>query len=119
MRKPILLRILDGLFSTPRHKAKLSTRATKPVCVDELVEQRRAVIKVDALRRRRAAEARAAKQKLAESDWDDEIEGSDGRSPNDDRSDSMNPNNDAYQDSMDNRSDQMNPNNDAYHSSRR
>ncbi len=37
-----------------------------------------------------------------------------GRSPNDDRSDSMNQNNDSYQASMDNRSDQMNPNNDAY-----
>lgn len=47
---------------------------------------------------------------------DDYIE--EGRSPNDDRSDSMNPNNDAYQASMDNRSDQMNPNNDAYWSSR-
>jgi hypothetical protein len=47
-------------------------------------------------------------------DWGDEI----GRTPNDDRSDSLNPNNDAYQDSMDNRSDQMNPNNDAYRSSR-
>ena len=41
-----------------------------------------------------------------------------GRTPNDDRSDSMNPNNDAYQASMDNRSDQMNPNNPAYGSSR-
>lgn len=41
-----------------------------------------------------------------------------GRSPNDDRSDSMNPNNDAYQASMDNHSNQMNPNNDAYWSSR-
>lgn len=37
-----------------------------------------------------------------------------GRSSNDDRSDSMNPNNDSYQDSMDNRSDQLNPNNDKY-----
>lgn len=37
-----------------------------------------------------------------------------GRTPNDDRSDSMNPNNDAYHDSMDNRSNQLNPNNDAY-----
>lgn len=35
-----------------------------------------------------------------------------GRSNNDDRSDSMNPNNDAYQDAMDNHSDQLNPNND-------
>lgn len=47
---------------------------------------------------------------------DDYVE--EGRSPNDDRSDSMNPNNDAYQASMDNRSDQMNPNNPAYWSSR-
>ena len=45
-------------------------------------------------------------------DDDDDDEDS-GRSPNDDRSDSMNPNNDAYQASMDNRSDQMNPNNPA------
>ncbi len=37
--------------------------------------------------------------------------------PNDDRSDSMNPNNDAYQDSMDNHADQLNPNNDEYHGS--
>lgn len=52
-------------------------------------------------------------------DWgyDDGDDG--GRSSNDDRSDSMNPNSDAYQASTDNRSDQMNPNNDAYHSSRR
>lgn len=49
---------------------------------------------------------------------DDDWHGSDDRSPNDDRSDSMNPNNDAYQSSMDNRSDQMNPNNDAYGGSR-
>ncbi len=48
---------------------------------------------------------------------DDEYE-DEGRSPNDDRSDSMNPNNDSYQASMDNRSDQMNPNNDAYWSSK-
>lgn len=37
-----------------------------------------------------------------------------GRSPNDDRSDSMNPNNPAYQESQDNRSDQLNPNNPEY-----
>ena len=37
-----------------------------------------------------------------------------GRSSNDDRSDSMNPNNPAYQASMDNRSDQLNPNNPEY-----
>ena len=36
------------------------------------------------------------------------------RSSNDDRSDSMNPNNDAYWDSLDNHADQLNPNNDEY-----
>lgn len=37
-----------------------------------------------------------------------------GRTPNDDRSDSMNPNNDAYWDSLDNHSNQLNPNNERY-----
>lgn len=36
------------------------------------------------------------------------------RTPNDDRSDSMNPNNDAYEAAQDNRSNQLNPNNDNY-----
>lgn len=40
------------------------------------------------------------------------------RSPNDDRSDSMNPNNDAYWDNMDNHANQLNPNNDAYQGSK-
>ena len=40
------------------------------------------------------------------------------RSPNDDRSDSLNPNNDAYHAAMDNHANQMNPNNPAYGSSR-
>ncbi|MFQ5978579.1 MAG: hypothetical protein ACE5OZ_10675 [Candidatus Heimdallarchaeota archaeon] len=40
------------------------------------------------------------------------------RTPNDDRSDSMNPNNDAYQASVDNRADQLNPDHDEYDSSR-
>ncbi|MFC1952599.1 hypothetical protein ACFLWR_00515 [Chloroflexota bacterium] len=57
------------------------------------------------------------KQSRVENDDDDDYEDG-GHSPNDDRSDSMNPNNDDYQASMDNRSDQMNPNNDAYWSSR-
>ena len=41
-----------------------------------------------------------------------------GRASNDDRSDSMNPNNDAYWDSLDNHADQLNPNNDAYNGDR-
>lgn len=41
------------------------------------------------------------------------------RSPNDDRSDSLNPNNPAYQASLDNKADQLNPNNSTYYSSRR
>ena len=60
------------------------------------------------------AAASAAPDDGGDDDYDDDG----GRSPNDDRSDSMNPNNDAYQAAMDNRSDQMNPNNDAYWSSR-
>jgi hypothetical protein len=35
-------------------------------------------------------------------------------SSNDDRSNSMNPNNDAHHAAMDNHSDQLNPNNDKY-----
>ncbi|MHA1169645.1 MAG: hypothetical protein ACTSRU_17595, partial [Candidatus Hodarchaeales archaeon] len=41
-----------------------------------------------------------------------------GRSPNDDRSDSMNPNNPSYRASVDNRADQLNPNDPSYLSSR-
>jgi len=37
-----------------------------------------------------------------------------GRTANDDRSDSLNPNSDAYQSSADNHSDQLNPNNERY-----
>jgi hypothetical protein len=37
-----------------------------------------------------------------------------GRTPNDDRSDSLNPNNGAHDSSQDNRSDQLNPNNERY-----
>ncbi|MFC1979183.1 hypothetical protein ACFLVP_04270 [Chloroflexota bacterium] len=41
-----------------------------------------------------------------------------GRTPNDDKSDSMNPNSSSNKTSKDNRSNQMNPENHAYHSSR-
>jgi uncharacterized protein YukE len=37
-----------------------------------------------------------------------------GHSSNDDRSNSMNPNNDAFHDALDNHADQLNPNNDRY-----
>ena len=37
-----------------------------------------------------------------------------GRTPNDDRSDSKNPNNPAYWASVENRADQLNPNNPEY-----
>ena len=39
------------------------------------------------------------------------------KGPEDDRSNSMNPNNSAYQDEMDNQSNQQNPNNDNYNPS--
>lgn len=37
-----------------------------------------------------------------------------GRTSNDDRSDSMNPNNEAYDQAQDNHSDQLNPNNELF-----
>ncbi|MBD3192763.1 MAG: hypothetical protein GF308_19140 [Candidatus Heimdallarchaeota archaeon] len=40
------------------------------------------------------------------------------RTPNDDRSDSLNPNNPAYQAEMDNRSRQLNPQDEVYEQSR-
>ena len=40
------------------------------------------------------------------------------RTPNDDRSDSKNPNNPAHEASEDNRGDQLNPDHEAYHASR-
>ena len=68
----------------------------------------------------RQAEEQAARKALSEpsdnDDWDEPEDG--GRSPNDDRSDSMNPNSDAHQAAMDNHANQMNPNNPAHGSSR-
>ena len=43
---------------------------------------------------------------------------SSGRSPNDQRSDVMNPNNPEYQDALDNRANQINPQHPVYRSSR-
>ncbi len=40
------------------------------------------------------------------------------RSSNDERSDSLNPNNEAYHAAMDNHADQLNPNNEEYEHSR-
>ena len=59
----------------------------------------------------------SASKVMDNDDTDDDYDKG-GRSPNDDRSDSMNPNNDSYHAAMDNYSNQMNPNNDAYWSSR-
>ena len=44
--------------------------------------------------------------------------GKGNRSPNDDRSDSKNPNNPAYDASVENRADQLNPDHEAYEASR-
>jgi len=45
-------------------------------------------------------------------DWNDDY--NQGRTPNDDRSDTLNPNNPAYDAARDNRADQLNPNNPRY-----
>ena len=64
------------------------------------------------------AAAKPSHQSHPSGNADDDNDADSGHSVNDDRSDSMNPNNDAYQASLDNRADQMNPNNSAYGSSR-
>jgi hypothetical protein len=58
---------------------------------------------------------RTCKPKMKQNDdsWDYDDEDY-VRCPNDDRSDSLNPNNPAYQASLDNRSNQLNPNNSRY-----
>ena len=76
-----------------------------------------AQLEMEERRRKRRQGARTGSPSGGSDDWDDDGEG--GHSSNDDRSDSMNPNNPAHQAAMDNRNDQMNPNNPAYHSSRR
>ena len=94
--------IIDTL--TPEIRAKTLEAAKKALPEEEPVQRSKAM----------------ATSLIGMGDDDDGIDDYDegSRSPNDDRSDSMNPNNDSYQASMDNRSDQMNPNNDAYWSSR-
>lgn len=60
-----------------------------------LVAEQRAKEKAD----KRAEKAKVAASKASSDTWDEDDWGEpadDGRSPNDDRSDSMNPNNDAY-----------------------
>jgi hypothetical protein len=51
------------------------------------------------------------KEKAEGDDWDDDER---ERTANDDRSDSLNPNNPAYDAARDNRADQLNPNNPRY-----
>lgn len=46
------------------------------------------------------------------------LENTMSRTPNDDRSDSLNPNNPAYQHAEDNHADQLNPNNERYQGER-
>ena len=70
------------------------------------------------LKTAQSLEVKTASSVRTANDLDTDEYEDEGRSSNDDRSDSMNPNNDNYQASMDNRSDQMNPTNDAYWSSR-
>jgi hypothetical protein len=53
-------------------------------------------------------------RKDVDSDWEDSDENEQGRTSNDDRSDSLNPNNSAYDAAQDNHSNQLNPNNSRY-----
>jgi len=86
---------------TPEIRANTLSMVKYAMPVDVLKEKKKDILEV---------------KSSMEEDDDDAAE--DKHSSNDDRSDSMNPNNDSYEAAMDNHSDQMNPNNDAYWSSR-
>ncbi len=102
----------------PHERADVVVEALSPEVREKTIEAaKRALPEEPKVPARLAKSAGAPLTGTTDDDWDGDG-GEDGRSPNDDRSDSMIPNHDAYQASMDNRSDQMNPNNDAYWSSR-
>lgn len=74
-----------------REQARIASEERKKQ--RKITEQARAKAKEE--ERKKQREARIASQSSDDGDWDwDEDDG--GRTPNDDRSDSMNPNNDAY-----------------------
>ena len=99
-------------------------RTVDPVSPDDRVKTlRKAESALSGFDEAEAAQVIAKRQKAEVSGLstidDDGLSGDrSGRSPNDQRSDTMNPNNPTYHAATDNRSNQMNPNNPAYHSSR-
>ena len=74
---------------------------------------KRSLVKVPPVATPRPVKAKAIPKLIPTSDgdddWEDDVQGQ--RSPNDNRSDSMNPNNSSCKAAADNRSNQMNPNN--------
>lgn len=74
------------------------------------IENMKTAIRNDMSKPKNNQEQRAKKEDEG-GDWDDDRH---ERSPNDDRSDTLNPNNPAYDDARDNRADQLNPNNPSY-----
>ena len=118
---PHVIRLLHRVLQKRRHMANpRNVKSVQQKSVQHPLTERQEKIKAEVLRQRRAAEERAATREVTNSEWDDEDGWADAgdRSSNDDRSDSTNPNNDAYDAAMDNHANQMNPNNDVYHSSR-
>lgn len=107
-----------------RHKKYIRTVA--PVSPDDRAKTLHLVeVVLSKFDEAEAAKVSAERKKASVSDpsggsgSDDETwNGRGGPSPNDQRSDVMNPSNPAHQAAADNRSNQMNPNNPAYHSSR-
>jgi hypothetical protein len=74
------------------------------------IENMKTAIRND-LSKPRASQEQRRKKEDGDDDWDDDKH---ERTPNDDRSDTSNPNNPAYDDARDNRADQLNPNNPRY-----
>ncbi len=107
---------VDSYDQTVAREVEEQTAAETRRPDDTALSQQSASTEIDRGESQPASQGVEADNKPVD-DWDEGGE-RDDRSPNDDRSDSMNPNNEAYQAAMDNRSDQMNPNNPAYDSSR-
>jgi len=117
--------VMDIQITDVKHKKYL--RTVDPVSADDRAKTLRlaegtlsGIDDAEVAKRNLGRMKPVAPKTSGDSDGDDDGGGGgrDGPSPNDQRSDTMNPNNPASQAAADNRSNQMNPNNPAYHSSR-
>lgn len=78
----------------------------------QFIEDFKIVLQRERMKAKRKPKSRRNADDEGDGDWDNDDD--QGRTPNDDRSDTLNPNNPAYDDARDNRADQLNPNNPRY-----